>query len=234
MAVWDIQDARCRLEDRRSPQTTAIAFGCRHPWNPVGRLVERVPQSVLGGTPGFSASPPPCFLLADGSYNAPMNTMSPDPAHPATSTGWSLAALVGWLLLTYSASATAATAVFVTTGGRYAGLIKPAWNPPSWVFGPAWTVLYAMMAFAAWRVWRQGGWARQKIPLVMFVVPWALNALWTPLFFRLQRPGWALAEILVLLIAILATLRAFWRVDRPAGLLLLPYAAWVVFATLLN
>ena len=68
----------------------------------------------------------------------------------------------------------------------------------------------------------------------MFVVQWALNALWTPLFFGLHRPGWALAEILVLLAAILATIRAFWRVDRPAGFLLLPYAAWVAFATLLN
>ena len=68
----------------------------------------------------------------------------------------------------------------------------------------------------------------------MFVVQWALNALWTPLFFGLHRPGWALAEILVLPIAILATLRAFWRVDQLAGLLLLPYAAWVGFATVLN
>lgn len=66
------------------------------------------------------------------------------------------------------------------------------------------------------------------------MLQWALNALWTPLFFGLHRPGWALAEILVLLAAILATIRAFWRVDRPAGLLLFPYAAWVAFATVLN
>ena len=161
----------------------------------------------------------------------PMNAISPDLAHPTPSAGRSLAALVGWLLLTYSASA---TAVFVSTGGWYAGLTKPTWNPPGWIFGPVWTVLYAMMAVAAWQVWRRGGWAKQKAALSLFVIQWALNALWTPLFFGLHRPDWALAEILVLLIAILATLRAFWGVDRPAGLILLPYALWVAFATVLN
>ena len=160
-----------------------------------------------------------------------MNTSPSDLAHPTPSAGRSLAALAGWLLLTFSASA---TAVFVSTGDWYAELAKPTWNPPGWLFGPAWTVLYTMMAIAAWRAWRRGGWAKQKAALSLFVAQWALNALWTPLFFGLHRPGWALAEILALLIAILATLRAFWRVDRPAGLLLLPYAAWVSFATVLN
>ena len=140
-------------------------------------------------------------------------------------------ALAGWLAFVFAASS---TAVFVTTGGWYAELAKPVWNPPNRVIGPAWTVLYILMAVAAWRVWRQGGWTRQKSALSLFVVQWSLNALWTPLFFGLQQPGWALAEILALLLAILATLRAFWRVDRPAGALLLPYAAWVSFATALN
>lgn len=161
----------------------------------------------------------------------PMNAPSAALAHPRSSAGRSLAALAGWLLLTYSASA---TAVFVSTGGWYAELAKPIWNPPGWLFGPAWTVLYAMIAVAAWRVWLQGGWSRQKAALRLYILQWALNALWTPLFFGLHQPGWALAEILVLLTAILATIRVFWRVDRPAGLLLLPYAAWVAFATVLN
>ena len=160
-----------------------------------------------------------------------MNNTPSDLTHPTPSAGRSLAALAGWLLLTFSASA---TAVFVSTDGWYAGLAKPTWNPPDWIFGPAWTVLYALMAVAAWRVWLHGGWAMQKTALSLFVVQWALNALWTPLFFGLHQPGWALAEILVLMIAILATLRAFWQVDRPAGLLLLPYAAWVAFASVLN
>ena len=90
------------------------------------------------------------------------------------------------------------------------------------------------MAVAAWRVWLCGGWARQKKALGLFLLQWTLNALWSPLFFGLHRPGWALAEILLLLLAILATIRTFWRVDRSAALLLLPYSAWVAFASVLN
>ncbi len=142
-----------------------------------------------------------------------------------------IAALIGWLVLTFCA---AATGVFVKTGGWYAELIKPTWNPPSWVFGPVWTVLYIMMAVAAWLVWREGGWKAQRGPLTLYVVQWALNALWTPLFFGLQRPGLAFAEILVLLAAIVATVITFWRVRRPAAWLLVPYTAWATFATVLN
>lgn len=137
----------------------------------------------------------------------------------------------GWLALTFSA---AATGVFVSSGGWYAGLVKPSWNPPDWVFGPVWTLLYAMMAVAAWLVWREGGWKVQKRALGLYVVQWALNALWTPLFFGLHRPGLAFAEILVLDLAVLATVLAFWRIRRTAGLLLVPYALWVAFATVLN
>ena len=140
-------------------------------------------------------------------------------------------ALIGWLALTFGA---AATGVFVSTGGWYAELAKPAWNPPGWVFGPVWTALYLMMAVAAWLVWREGGWKAQRGPLTLYVVQWGLNALWTPLFFGLQRPGMAFAEILVLLVAVCATLVAFWKVRRGAGLLLVPYALWTTFAALLN
>ena len=116
----------------------------------------------------------------------------------------------------------------------FRSLLKPTWNPPNWLFGPAWTVLYIMMAVAVWMVWRCGGWRAQRGPLTLYLAQWALNALWTPLFFGLHRPGWALAEILILLPAILATLAAFWRVKRLAGALLIPYALWTGFATLLN
>lgn len=153
------------------------------------------------------------------------------PAHVTIGTGRSWLGLAGWLALVFCASA---TAVFIAENGWYAGLAKPTWNPTGWIFGLVWTVLYALMAVAAWRVWRHGGWARQKAALSLFIAQWALNTLWTPLFFGLHRPGWALAEILILLIAILATIRAFWRADQPAGLLLIPYAAWVAFATVLN
>ena len=140
-------------------------------------------------------------------------------------------ALFGWIALTFTASA---TGVFVSTGGWYANLVKPSWNPPSWLFGPVWTVLYSVMAVAAWQVWREGGWKAQKKPLGLYLVQWGLNALWTPLFFGLHRPGQAFAEILALDVAVLATLLAFWRVRSTAGLLLVPYALWVAFATVLN
>ncbi len=140
-------------------------------------------------------------------------------------------ALVGWLTLTFVASA---TGVFVSTGGWYAALVKPSWNPPGWLFGPVWTLLYAMMAVAAWLVWRAGGWSTQRRALGLYLCQWALNALWTPLFFGLQRPDLAFAEIVLLDLAVLATAVAFWRVRPAAGLLLVPYVLWVAFATVLN
>ena len=140
-------------------------------------------------------------------------------------------ALIGWIGLTFSAALTGA---LVSTGGWYAALVKPSWNPPSWVFGPVWTVLYAMMAVAAWLVWREGGWTARQRALGLYLLQWAMNALWTPLFFGLQRPGLAFAEITVLALAVLAALIAFWQVKRLAGLLLVPYALWVIFAGALN
>ncbi len=139
--------------------------------------------------------------------------------------------LVAWLALVFAASL---TGVFVSTDGWYEELNKPAWNPPNWIFGPVWTALYIMMAVAAWRVWLSGGWKVQRKALSLFMIQWALNALWTPLFFGLQLPGWAFAEILVLFVFILLTIRAFWPVDRIAGGLMIPYAGWVAFASVLN
>ena len=139
--------------------------------------------------------------------------------------------LLGWLALTFSA---ALTGVFVDTGGWYASIEKPSWNPPNWIFGPVWTTLYIMMAVAAWLVWQRGGWKQQRRTLTLYLVQWALNALWTPLFFGLQRPGLAFAEILLLLAAILATIAAFWRAKPTAAILLAPYVLWVSFAAFLN
>jgi benzodiazapine receptor len=153
------------------------------------------------------------------------------PSHRVGTRAGRALVLVGWLALTFAA---AATGVFVSPGGWYASLAKPAWNPPGWLFGPVWTLLYAMMAVAAWLVWREGGWKAQRRALGLYLVQWALNALWTPLFFGLQRPGLALVEIITLDAAVLVTLVAFWRVRRTAGLLLVPYMLWVAFATVLN
>lgn len=150
-------------------------------------------------------------------------------SHP--SAGRSIIALIGWLVLCFAA---AGTAVFVSTDGWYVALHKPSWNPPAWLFGPAWTLLYITMAVAAWLVWREGGWKAQGRALGLFLLQWFLNALWTPLFFGLHRPGLAFAEIVLLWLAIAATLVSFWRVRQVAGILLVPYLAWVSFAAALN
>jgi tryptophan-rich sensory protein len=139
--------------------------------------------------------------------------------------------LIGWLVLCFAA---AGTAVFVSTDGWYAALHKPWWNPPARLFGPAWTLIYITMAVAAWLVWREGGWKAQGRTLGLFLLQWLLNVLWTPLFFGLHRPGLAFAEIILLWLAIAATLVSFWRVRQVAGILLVPYLAWVSFAAALN
>lgn len=126
-----------------------------------------------------------------------------------------------------------ATASSVTTW--YATLAKPAFNPPNFLFGPVWTALYVLMAVAAWLVWRAGpADGRRRTALTLYAVQLALNLAWSLIFFGLRRPDLALMEVLVLFAAILATIRAFARLDRRAGWMLLPYAAWVAFATLLN
>ena len=117
----------------------------------------------------------------------------------------------------------------------YPTLVKPSFNPPAWVFGPVWTLLYIMMGIAAFLVWRRGLNADGvRIALTVFAIQLALNGLWSILFFGMHAPGWALAEIILLWMAIGTATLLFWRVDPTAGLLLLPYWAWVSFATVLN
>lgn len=116
----------------------------------------------------------------------------------------------------------------------YADLAKPSWNPPNWVFGPVWTALYLGMAVAGWSVWRQGGWAGAARPLGMFGAQLALNVLWSCLFFGLHRPDLAFVEVLTLWALILATTVLFWRRSVTAGVLFVPYLAWVTFASVLN
>lgn len=116
-------------------------------------------------------------------------------------------------------------------GGWYAALDKPPFNPPDWIFAPVWTALYVMMAVAAWRVWRRAG---LGACMVLWGVQLALNGAWSWLFFGLHRTGLALADIVALLAAILLTATCFMRRDRAAGYLMLPYLAWVGFATVLN
>jgi translocator protein len=138
--------------------------------------------------------------------------------------------LVPWIALPLLAGAFGSQ---FQPGGWYAELEKPAWNPPSWVFGPVWTMLYILMGVAAWLVWERYG-AAARLALGLFVVQLVFNAAWSWLFFGLQSPGLAFAEIIVLWLLILATTVLFWRARTAAGVLMLPYVAWVTFAMVLN
>jgi len=116
----------------------------------------------------------------------------------------------------------------------YQQIEKPSWRPPDWVFGPVWTVLYILMAVAAWLVWRKAGFGGAAGPLTLFAIQLVLNAFWSYLFFGLESPFAAFVELLVLWTAIALTTAAFWRVAPLAGVLLLPYLLWVTFAGVLN
>ena len=116
----------------------------------------------------------------------------------------------------------------------YAELSKPGWAPPAGAFGPVWGVLYTLMAIAAWLVWRRAGWAGARLALSCFVLQLALNAAWSWLFFGWRLGGPALLDVGLLLLAVLATIATFWRHDRLAAALLLPYLAWLGLASALN
>jgi tryptophan-rich sensory protein len=139
--------------------------------------------------------------------------------------------LGGWLAGCFLAASPGA--VFVP-GEWYAALKKPVWNPPAWIFGPVWTVLYILMAVAAWLVWRRGGFPAHRKSLTLFLTQLVLNAAWTVLFFGLHQPGFAFIEMVALWLAIAATLAAFWQLSHAAGWLLAPCLAWVSFAAALN
>ncbi len=120
------------------------------------------------------------------------------------------------------------------TGDWYRTLVKPSFNPPNWIFGPVWSTLYLAMAVAAWLIWRQRGAHAVGLPLGLYAVQLALNAAWTAIFFGAHQMGWAFAEIVLLDTLILASAITFWPVSRIASVLMMPYFAWVSFASLLN
>ncbi len=136
--------------------------------------------------------------------------------------------LVVFLVITFAA---AATGTISQPDAWFNALAKPSFNPPTWLFAPVWTLLYIVMAVAAWRVYRIDG---IRAAIVLWFVQLVVNAAWTPLFFGLHRIDFALADILLLIVLIVATTTAFFRRDRLAGLLMIPYLAWVCFATALT
>lgn len=141
--------------------------------------------------------------------------------------------LAGWLVLSFAAGGIGGLAS-ARAGAFYQQLSRPDWAPPAAVFGPVWSVLYLLIGVAAWLVWRERGFGGARMALGIFVVQLLANALWTWLFFAWRLGAVALGEIVMLWVLIVATMIAFGRIRTLAGLLLLPYLAWVTFAVLLT
>ena len=128
----------------------------------------------------------------------------------------------------------ASSGAFFRPGQWYDGLSKPSWRPPNWLFGPVWMVLYGMIAFSGWLVWRQEGFVGAPLALTLYAVQLILNALWSAVFFGMRRLGLAFVEMLFLWLAIVANILAFYQINENAALLLVPYLFWVSFAMMLN
>lgn len=141
--------------------------------------------------------------------------------------------LLGWLLLVFAFAAVGGIAA-ASAGEFYQALVRPSWAPPGWLFGPAWSVLYVLMGISAWLVWRANGFAYARVALLLFIAQLVANALWTWLFFVWRDGALALGEILLLWVLIVTVIFLFWRVSKVAAVLLIPYLAWVSFATALT
>ena len=143
----------------------------------------------------------------------------------------SIVALAGFVAACFLAALPGA---WFRPGEWYERLQKPAWRPPNRLFAPVWTVLYLMMAFSGWLVWRQAGLAGAGPALAVYALQLVLNAAWTPLFFGLRRPDLGFFDVVLLWLSIVATIALFLLIDVVAAVLLVPYLAWVTFAAALN
>ena len=143
-------------------------------------------------------------------------------------------ALFLFLLACLAAGAIGSLVTTPAVEGWYQGIQKPTWTPPNQVFGPVWGTLYIMMAFAGWLAWRQSRRTGARLPVVAFCVQLVLNTAWSFCFFGLRNPAAGFIEIVILWCAVVATTVIFFRVSRAAGLLFVPYLAWVTFAAALN
>lgn len=144
----------------------------------------------------------------------------------------SIAVLIGFLALSLGVGVLAGQVTELNVANWYPRLIKPAFNPPNWLFAPVWTALYILIAIAAWRVWCIQDFSSRA--LLLWIVQLALNFAWSFIFFGAHQIGFALIEISILWLAVLMTTLAFFRVDRVAGLLFVPYMLWLSFAAALN
>ena len=141
------------------------------------------------------------------------------------------AVLVAFLVVVFAVSAVGGLFTASSVGGWYAGLAKPSWRPPNWLFGPVWTALYAMMAVSAWLVWKRVGFGPA---LLVFAIQLLINGIWSPVFFGAHSLGGGLVVIVALWFGIVGTIAMFWPISLTAALLLVPYLAWVSFAAVLN
>jgi benzodiazapine receptor len=140
--------------------------------------------------------------------------------------------LLPFLLIVAAVALLGASVTQTGVGSWYDELVKPPWQPPSWVFGPVWTALYIAIALAGWLWWREGETATTVI--WWWSTQLALNLAWSAAFFGLHRPLWALVTIVGLDVAILACVLVGWEVRRAASVLMLPYLGWTAFATVLK
>jgi tryptophan-rich sensory protein len=144
-----------------------------------------------------------------------------------------LLGLLGWLAVCFAAAALGGFASG-SAGAFYHLLNRPVWAPPSWLFAPAWTLLYILMGVSAWLIWLKQGFRKARIILSLFLFQLLMNAIWTWLFFVWHLGSLAFGEILILWTLIVCTVVSFWRVLPIAGILLLPYLFWVTFASVLT
>jgi benzodiazapine receptor len=158
----------------------------------------------------------------------------------ATSLGRDILMLIVFIAISFAVAAIGSIGTAGNVDGWYATAKKAPWNPPNFLFGPVWTVLYVLMSVAAWLVWRRRYSVDTRPALVAYVVQLVLNSIWTPVFFGLypvMGPAalWlALAIIVLLDIAVLITMLRFWPIRKVSAVMLIPYWAWVLFATTLN
>jgi tryptophan-rich sensory protein len=152
---------------------------------------------------------------------------------PKVSVSRQLIGLLGWLFLSFAAAAIGAVAS-TEAAAFYEQLIRPSWAPPGWLFAPVWVALYVLMGVAAWLVWRVHGFKEARTALALFIVQLGANALWTWVFFVWHKGSLAFAEVVLLWCLIVATAASFQRLNAIAAVLLLPYLAWVTFASALT
>jgi tryptophan-rich sensory protein len=139
-----------------------------------------------------------------------------------------------FLGLALAAAGLGALATATSVDTWYVTLRKPQWTPPDWIFAPVWAVLYLLMAVATWRAWRTGDALVARRTVSLYSAQLTLNVLWSILFFRMRHPAAALVEIVVLWTVLVIILFRYWRIDRLAAVLWMPYVAWITFAAALN